>query len=146
MGGSRQSSHLNFINGYPFHGFTVGPGQVGQKDGGDGYCGGGGQGYDNDNGGDGGTDGGDGDNGSIGRGGEGTGQDISTYTFRTWTLTPGAGGGRSEDNAGGGGGVLVDGAGPDANNYQGRGFGGGGSGYNDDGLQGVILIEITSDE
>ena len=44
---------------------------------------------------------------------------------------------------------MVDGSGPEASSYQGRGFGGGGSGYNygvaeyGDGLQGLILLEIN---
>ena len=41
---------------------------------------------------------------------------------------------------------MVDGAGPQGSSYQGAGYGGGGNGYYyngyDDGLQGVILMEI----
>ena len=47
---------------------------------------------------------------------------------------------------GGGGGVMVDGAGPDTNQFKGQGFGGGGggNGYNGyNGLQGLVLLEIS---
>ena len=41
--------------------------------------------------------------------------------------------------------MIVDGSGPEASQYQGEGYGGGGLGYNDwDGLQGVILLEVDS--
>ena len=41
--------------------------------------------------------------------------------------------------------MLVDGAGPQASQYQGQGYGGGGNGYPDygDGLPGLILLEIN---
>ena len=93
-----------------------------------------------------GSDGGDGEEGSGGSGGRGTGQDVSLYTFTTWSLTPGAGGRVfSYYGGGGGGGVMVDGAGPEASQYQGQGYGGGGNGYPDygDGLPGLILLEIN---
>ena len=97
----------------------------------------------------GGSDGSDGE-GSLG--GSGTGEDIREYVFKTWTLTPGAGG---EDQGcfinqcgGGGGGVLVDGAGPDSDYsyYRGRGYGGGGNGGYEFyfGLPGIVLLEISS--
>ena len=120
---------------------TAEPGQDAQDwDGGAGYCGGGGEGSPAA---DGGTGGGDGEDGE-----EGTGEDVSLYTFTSWTITPGAGGRRYPSysgGGGGGGGVLVDGEGPLASSWQGQGYGGGGSGATDyrDGLQGVILIEIT---
>ena len=81
--------------------------------------------------------------------GGGSGKDISSYTFNTWTLTPGAGGtpysrydplpkcpfsqcrnSPNQSYGGGGGGVLVNGAGPKASKHQGQGYGGGGSGAN----------------
>ena len=46
---------------------------------------------------------------------------------------------------GGGGGVMVGGLGPEASQYQGQGYEGGGSGYYySDRLQGVILLEVNS--
>ena len=46
---------------------------------------------------------------------------------------------------GGGGGLLVDGAGPQASQYQGQGYDGGANGYytHPDGLPGLILIEVN---
>ena len=46
---------------------------------------------------------------------------------------------------GGAGGILVDGKGPLGSKHQGEGFGGGGCGGGGfiDGLQGVILLEIS---
>ena len=41
---------------------------------------------------------------------------------------------------------MVDGAGPDTDQYQGQGFGGGGNGFgvgHRDGLQGLVLLEIS---
>ena len=62
---------------------TADPGQNSQIwTGGDGYCGGGGCG-------DGGSDGGDGKGEGANHGGAGTGQDVSYFTFRTWTLASG---------------------------------------------------------
>ena len=94
----------------------------------------------------GGSDGGsDGSDGEGSRGGSGTGEDISEYVFTAWTLTPGAGGIHYEDGCygGGGGGVMVDGAGPDTDQYTGQGFGGGGSGRGTNGLEGLVLLEIS---
>ena len=112
---------------------TAGPGQDGHSStvgGGDGYCGGGGSaGYTDHIGGYGGTNGGDGEDGTDGQGGKGTGEDISQFTFTSWSLSPGAGGSEYYGAyGGGGGGVLVDGAGPEATMYQGQGYGGGASG------------------
>ena len=79
--------------------------------------------------------------------------DISLYTFTTWSLSPGLGGKHFfYFGGGGGGGVLVDGVGPDREGwggeyYEGEGYGGGGCGAsseNSNGLQGVILIEISN--
>ena len=133
---------------------TADPGQGGHSStvgGGDGYCGGGGSAsYTDHIGGYGGTNGGDGEDGTDGQGGKGTGEDISQFTFTSWSLSPGAGGSEYYGAyGGGGGGVLVDGAGPEATMYQGQGFGGGASGAGvdydkGDGLQGIILIETTS--
>ena len=92
----------------------------------------------------GGTAGGDGE--GV-RGGTGSQDDVTTFTFASWLLAPGAGGlPNSGQQGGGGGGVLVSGAGPAASIYQGQGYGGGGSGFSTyvSGLQGVILIEATS--
>ena len=134
---------------------TAQPGQDGQgDDGGDGYSGGGANGS-SGHGGDGGSDGGNGENGWIGSsghqgtGGSGTGEDISVYSFTTWTLAPGDGGVQySNGCGGGGGGILVDGEGPRSSEYRGQGYGGGAAGCTGDvsdeaGLQGVILIEIN---
>ena len=125
--------------------------------GGDGYSGGGTCGY--DYGGDGGSDASDGKNGSYNNtsGGKGTGEDISHYSFSTWTLAPGPEGAAyfycpscpiqvpRAYYGGGGGGVLIDGAGPEASRYHGQGFGGGASGWwsHGDGLSDAILLEIN---
>ena len=141
VGDQREASSLAIRGGDTV---TAQPGQDGQDSftGGDGYCGGGGA-Y----GGGGGSGGSDGQDGSFGRGGAGTGEDVSLYTFTTWTLTPGAGGqpGQVHGQGGGGGGLLVDGAGPQASKYQGQGYGGGANGYytDPDGLPGLILIEVN---
>ena len=134
--------------------FTVNSDGTSSYDGGTGYSGGGGYGFgdpsgggsEDPSGGDGGCDGGDGETGTSGTGGRGTGEDVSLYTFTTWSLAPGAGGEVYYlFYGGGGGGVMVDGAGPEASQYQGQGYGGGGNGYPDygDGLPGLILLEIN---
>ena len=144
VGDQQQASSLAIRGGDTV---TAQPGQDGQDfndDGGSGYCGGGGGGL--SSAGDGGTDGGDGKAGSTGSGGKGSGQDVSLYTFTTWSLTPGAGGRVfSYYGGGGGGGVMVDGAGPEASQYQGQGYGGGGNGYGKygEGLPGLILMEFN---
>ena len=148
VGDERQPSSVEIFNGRSFNRYTAESGQDGQ-DGGRGYSGGGaarGQYY-------GGTNGG---NGQGAGGGKGTGEDITRYIFRSWTLTPGRGGRphTSSDNwfGGGGGGVMVDGEGPPRpSEYQGSGYGGGGSGYSshlssESGLPGVILIEVFEAE
>ena len=124
----------------------------GVHDGGIGYCGGGGGGRNSGYAGAGGTNGGNGGGGSDSSGGHGTGEDISRYTFTTWTITPGAGGEVFHANSGGmhhgggGGGILVDGKGPFGlwSVYRGEGYGGGGGGISmtSPGQQGVILMEI----
>ena len=113
------------------------------NDGGDGYSGGASSGdwY-------GGSDGGWGQGSS---GGRGTGEDIRDYIFDTWRLSPGAGGyfyigTGTLFYGGGGGGVLVSGAGPEASQYHGQGYGGGGNSHEyREGLQGVILLEVAED-
>ena len=95
----------------------------------------------------GGSDGSDGF--GDGQEGRGTGEDITSFPFTNFLLTPGAGGARS--GGGGGGGVLVDGEGPHRHHQgTGEGYGGGGEGsrqtteFTFEGLQGVVLIELTS--
>ena len=112
------------------------------NDGGDGYSGGASAGdwF-------GGSDGGWGQGSS---GGRGTGEDIRDYIFDTWTLSPGAGGEFYIGTGtlfygGGGGGVMVSGVGPEASQYHGQGYGGGGNSHEArEGLQGIILLEIVS--
>ena len=144
VGYQRQASSLAISGGETV---MAQPGQdaPGNSNGGDGYSGGGGYGY--DYGGDGGSDGGDGEDGSDYICGRGTGEDVSLYTFTTWSLTPGDGGQAYHGRyyGGGGGGVLVDGAGPQASQYQGQGYGGGSSGWSfyGEGLPGLILLEVN---
>ena len=103
--------------------------------------------------GDGGTDGGDGGDASwYYAGGSGTGEDVTTFTFKTWSLLPGAGAqsyprsrGSSIHFGGGGGGVLVDGHdGPEYSDRRGQGYGGGGSGGSNEtfGNPGLVLVEV----
>ena len=109
---------------------------------------------------DGGSDGGDGEGDEAGAG---SGQDVTTFTFNTWVLTPGDAGQGYKGNynstsgscgstttyfyerlyGGGGGGVLVDGAGPGTHSGEGKGYGGG-RGVGGYGGTGVILIEIDT--
>ena len=102
----------------------------------------------------GGSDGGDGEGDEAGAG---SGQDVSTFTFNTWVLTPGdAGQGYNRTYTsgsyfytryygGGGGGVLVDGEGPGTDYREGKGYGGGrGAGGSVVGGAGVILIEVDT--
>ena len=136
--------------------YTANPGQAGDddgSDGGDGYSGGGGSGFGQFSG-NGGTNGGDGSSSEhYGKGGHGTGEDVSSFTFKAWIIEAGAGGEEyfsktsGYTTGGGGGGVLVNGQGPQPSQYQGQGYGGGASGLGGedyrDGMQGVILIEIN---
>ena len=118
--------------------------------GGDGYCGGGD--WDNWQGNNGGFAGG---NGEGGVGGAGTGENISSYVFNSWSLSPGKWGnhywysyaGNHNYFGGGGGGVLVNEEGPFPSVFQGQGYGGGSNGYFEfgNGLPGVILIEAFSE-
>ena len=156
VGAQQQASELTLSSGDTL---TAPPGQDSPDGalgrGGDGFSGGGGNGgldrYRYGQGGRGGSNGGDGHGGFEGteyeshNGGSGSGEDVSLYTFTSWTLAPGAGGSNNGGGGGGGGGVLVNGEGPERSVYQGQGFGGGGNGYSGygDGLQGVILLEVT---
>ena len=86
------------------------------------------------------------------RGGEGTGENIATYVFKHFQLSPGKGGDVFHDSVnggyfgGGGGGVLVNGNGPTASQEYSQGYGAGG-GYEGtpkmQGLSGVILLEVV---
>ena len=123
------------------------------NEGGVGYSGGGG--FGGSSGGVGGSNGNDGGQGSSYAGGSGTWEDITAYQLSEFTLSPGQGGqpyrhSSSSYYGGGGGGVLVGGSGPSRDNqYQGEGYGGGGGGWYDgsrlhqDGLPGVILVEVV---
>ena len=106
-----------------------------------------------------------GSNGGYGEGaggGKGSGDDVTSFVFSSWKLSPGdPGQGYNGSYAsysssyiykifygGGGGGVLVDGAGPEISGtyaaYEGKGYGGGrGYVYYGSGGAGVILIEIV---
>ena len=122
--------------------------------GGDGYCGGGDYGHSR-----GGSDGSDGqgENSDDRWQGRGTGEDVTDFHIINFVITPGAGGGYTNEwgnsCGGGGGGVLVDGHGPhrdDGNHNQGEGYGGGGYGRTSSGdtlmhgLPGVVLIEVEA--
>ena len=80
---------------------------------------------------------------------------MAAFGFTSWELTGGEGG-VGYDNyhssyyryyGGGGGGLLVDGEGPQDNfTYRGQGYGGGGNGnvgYHDEGLPGLVLLEVN---
>ena len=113
--------------------------------GGNGYCGGGDRFPRPSRGG---TDGSDGE--GDGQEGYGTGEDLSSFHFNNFVLSPGPGGFRdgSGGGGGGGGGVLVNSGGPRAEHEgTGQGYGGGGEGSYDPaftfhGLQGVVIIEL----
>jgi len=110
-------------------------GNGGNNYGGNGYSGGG---YNSGKG---------GSNGSDGEGnyaGKGSGLDISDILLETFVLSPGDGGEPNGASGGGGGGVFVNGFGPDSSEYQGKGYGGGGSGVysSQSGLPGVVLLEV----
>lgn len=128
-------------------------GQLGSSNGGDGYSGGGGYTYSSGPGCNGGSDGIDGECES---GGKGTEEDVTSYIFENFKVTPGAGGGYHVVDGnycgGGGGGVLINGHGPSTGNKEqwthATGYGAGGTqGINDDnGYQGVIIIEMVEDQ
>ena len=89
------------------------------------------------------------------RGGEGTGENIATYAFKHFQLSPGKGGDAYYESAndgeykgGGGGGVLVNGNGPTSSQKHSQGYGGGSGGFGETGtaryaLSGVILLEVV---
>ena len=120
-------------------------GRSGGYGGGDGYSGGGGSSSSSSSKYHGGSDGEDGE-GSAG--GDGTQQDIASFHFDNFRLSPGAGG--FLNSGGGGGGVIVNGASPPRlHQGQGQGYGGGGEGlydfdsdYSRIGLPGVVIIEV----
>ena len=101
----------------------------------------------------GGSNGGDGE-GELG--GQGTGEQLSSFPMDSFILTPGVGGQYFDYGdgdyrvGGGGGGVLINGNGPEEwDIHQGQGYGGGGS-YKDSqgntemiGLRGVILLQMV---
>ena len=124
---------------------TAQPGQDGHSyEGGAGYSGGGAGPLSSDySGGHGGQDGGDGQDSSAGyqAGGTGSGLDISAIRLTSFSLTPGRGGMAAGVYGGGGGGVLVGGCGPQASEYDGQGYGGGGGRYGDS-EPGLVLLEI----
>ena len=126
---------------------TAQPGQDAQKySGGAGYSGGGGAGsYPDGSAGAGGSDGGDGEDGLSGSGGQGSGVDVSTFTFASWVLSGGEGGEANGYIGGGGGGLLVNNEGPWGNQHKGAGYGagGGGAAFSEDGQPGLVLIEIN---
>ena len=144
VGGAEQSSTVK-VNGETIRAH---PGQdFHDKNGGSGFSGGGASRKN------GGSNGGDGDSNSNnfwpGSGGEGTGEDVTSYSMDHVILTPGKGGsprGHCDGVGGGGGGVLVNGDGPGKSKPswkgQGQGYGGGGSGNSRYGEPGVIILQI----
>lgn len=136
--------------------FEASQGRRGSSKGGDGYSGGGGYGYDSEVGCNGGSNGIDGE---CETGGKGTEEDVTSYIFENFKVTPGVGGGYhvvdDQKYGGGGGGVLINDHGPTEKDGNGNkdqwthasGFGAGGTqGVNDDfGYQGVIIIEVIEE-
>ena len=143
VGQSRQGSFIQKKSGQFVIAAHPGGDGVSTYRGGDGYSGGGGQGTQQGAGSRGGSDGSDG--GGI-YGGKGSGFNISTISLEHFKLSPGDGGETYNFYfGGGGGGVLVDNVGPDSQNVQGKGYGGGGGAYEyQNGLQGMVLIETKS--
>ena len=87
-----------------------------------------------------------GGNGLGTKGGSGSGLDLSSLPFTSVTLIPRAGGNNFLIYRGGEGGVLVNGGSPDADATENQGQGYGGGGGHGPGLQGVIVLEIKSEE
>ena len=95
----------------------------------------------------------DGGSGECINGGIGTDEDVTTYNFKNFELSPGAGSKPFEDGqwyrGGGGGGVLVNGEGPEMfnmGNKAGKGYGGGGTMHSFSlmvGRPGLILLEVV---
>ena len=106
--------------------------------GGDGFSGGGGVGGIPK----GGSNGGDGEDGEEKPGGRGSGFDLSSFAMDSFLLTPGEGGEANRGQGGGGGGVVVNGKKPGDFQYNGQGYGGGGSYAQRDGYSGCVLVEI----
>ena len=106
--------------------------------GGDGYSGGGGIGGTPK----GGTDGGDGEDGDEKAGGHGSGFELGSFASEHFDVTPGDGGEANRGRGGGGGGVVVGGEKPGDFQYNGQGYGGGGSFAQRDGYPGCVLVEI----
>ena len=106
--------------------------------GGDGFSGGGGVGGMPK----GGSNGGDGEDGEEKAGGRGSGFDLSSFAMASFLLTPGEGGEANRGEGGGGGGVVVNGKKPGDFQYNGQGYGGGGSYAQRDGYSGCVLVEI----
>ena len=90
----------------------------------------------------GGTNGGDG-SGPSGSGGHGSGLDVGLLGSEKFILVPGEGGEAYGTSGGGGGGVIVNGRKPGESSHKGEGFGGGGSGSNDEGFPGCVVIEMN---
>ena len=144
VGPDREASNI-IINGEVIE---AAPGHNGGGTGGeagDGYSGGGYAGKHS-----GGSDGSNGEGGSGDYVGEGTGEDLASYQFDNFDLSPGLGGEYYQDpscwflcnaNGGGGGGVLVNGEGPQDRVNNGQGFGGGGC--NGAAHPGAVIIEIV---
>jgi len=121
------------------------------KDGGAGFCGGGGYGYTKDtihgyHGGDGGSGGDSGEAGvgtDAGAGGHGTRLDLMDVMIEGFTLTPGQGGVHRSTTGGGGGGVLINNTGPVGGvERDGQGFGAG-KGFvsvNQSGRPGAVIL------
>ena len=116
--------------------------QGGDGPGGAGYSGGGAYCYRCDAG-TGGSGGSDGGNGTKYPGGKGSGFDLNLVSLKNFILTPGAPGQPyGLYGGGGGGGVAVNGKMPDVTReHAGAGFGGG-SGGQDTGYQGCVVVEI----
>jgi len=134
------------------HQIEASPGNNGGFDGGDGYSGGGGGKYEPCDGGS------NGEDGDCSDGGKGTGEDVASYTFNNYKLSPGERGRyytRSDGfySGGGGGGVLINGAGPPVRFHKsgtkwsdGEGYGAGGTYHGESityGNSGVILVEVV---
>ena len=146
LGGEvNQDGGSTFILAYDDEGNNItatGGQKANLNDGGEGYSGGGAYGSA------GGTNGGDGSDygdGSNFKGGVGSGLNITSMEWVRFSITAGEGGeGNVTSGGGGGGGVLVNGLGPPGHQFQGQGYGGGGSGYNQtvSGLPGCAVLEI----
>ena len=112
----------------------VDQGETSSSHGGSGYSGGGGNSS---------KGGSNGSDGAGENGGSGSGMDISEISLEYFVLSPGDGGEPDGSDGGGGGGIIVDNYSPDS--WEGKGFGGGGTGpYGDKyyGLPGTVLLEI----